>query len=338
MLTDRQKLILKAIIEEYVATSQPVGSKSLTEKPYLDFSSATLRYDMARLEDLGFLEKTHTSSGRVPSEKGYRYYVEHLVTRDYDVLDAFPQIDAIFSRRELAKESAIKEAINLLSELTQYTTLALGPNVDRTRIKRLDFVPLSASEAVLLIVTNHGHVQNQIIRIPDGMEIEDVRRVISMLDDVLRDRLIYEAKDILSREFASIKIRELMDYQEQLIHSFINAFTQFTQDNIYMSGMTHVFHQPEFNDLDKIKNFMDAMAKKDVLRVISDEQTGLTIKIGKDNKIVPMEHCTVISIPYAITDDEYGTIAVIGPTRMEYRRVIPLLEYIAQSMSRLYKK
>ena len=142
MITSRQKLILKAIIEAFVKDAQPVGSKALTQMPYLDFSSATLRYDMAQLEELGFLEKTHTSSGRVPSELGYRYYVEHLVTRDADVVDSFPLIDQIFLKNKLAREQAVEEAIHLLSELTNYTAMAVGPSSNQNTIKKIDFISL----------------------------------------------------------------------------------------------------------------------------------------------------------------------------------------------------
>jgi heat-inducible transcriptional repressor len=337
LLTSRQKLILKAIVEAYVKDALPVGSKYLTQLPYLKFSSATLRYDMAILEELGFLEKTHTSSGRVPSELGYRYYVEHLVTRDSHVTESFPLIDEIFIQNKLAKEQAIKEAISLLSDLTNYTAMAVGPNGSRNKIKRIDFVPVGDSEAVILIVTDQGHVQHQNITIPESADISNVKEVIKSLDELLRNRTIEEAKAILENTFAKQEIENYMTYQTQILDSFIRAFAKFAEDNFYLSGMTNVFEQPEFQNIKNIKSFVDMLDRRDILKLIGDEES-LSIRFGSDLRLVPMDNCTVISIPYRVSEHEHGTIAVVGPTRMEYNKVIPLVEYIASNLAKLYKK
>lgn len=337
VLSNRQKLILKAIIEAYVKDAQPVGSKTLTQMPYLGFSSATLRYDMAQLEELGFLEKTHTSSGRVPSEKGYRYYVEHLVTRDQDVIDSFPLIDEVFSKNKLVREHAVEEAIHLLSELTNYTAMAIGPSGQGSIIKKIDFIPLTEEQAVILIVTDKGHVQHQSIGIPEEMGINDLKEVIKTLDELLRDRPIEQASQILKAAFAKREIAAFLEYQSQLMHSFINAFAKFAQENFYLSGMTNVFDQPEFHDVKHVKNFVDMLDRRELVKLIADKN-GLSIRFGSDLQLIPMENCTVISIPYRISDDEHGTIAVVGPTRMAYSKVIPLVEYIASNLGKLYNK
>lgn len=337
MLTNRQKLILKAIVEEYVSTAQPVGSFALMEKPYLNFSSATLRAEMAFLEELGLIEKTHTSSGRIPTSIGYRYYVENLVTRDSEVANDFPLIDEIFQHHNMMKEDAIREAMNLLSELTNYTSMALGADFRDELVKRMDFVPVSNNEAVILIVTNLGHVSNQMIKIPNGLKAEDLRQTVAILDEVLRNKPIIEVEKILNEEFARIQIKEIIEYHDQLINSFVNAFSKFYKDNYYLSGMSNVFGQPEFNDLNKLKNLMQAFEKGDILKLVGDTN-GLTVRIGRENNILAMDDCTIISVPYRIDDEKTGTIAVIGPTRMEYKKVIPLVEYIAGNMTKLYKK
>lgn len=337
MLTSRQKLILKAIIEAYVKDAQPVGSKYLTQLPYLNFSSATLRYDMARLEELGYLEKTHTSSGRIPSELGYRYYVEHLVTRDEDVQESYPLIDEIFYKHKMARERAIEKAISLLSDLTNYTAMAIGPNAQKNLIKRIDFIPISEKEAVILIVTDQGHVQHQHIHVPEGGRMEDVKKVIKTLDDLLRDHSIGQANDILKNTLAKQEIDAYMAYQNQIIESFINAFSKFAEDNFYLSGMTNVFTQPEFHNVNHIKDFVDMLDRRELLKFIGDGES-LSIKFTSDLQMIPMKDCTVISIPYRISEHEHGTIAVVGPTRMAYNKVIPLVEYIASNLAKLYKK
>jgi len=337
MLTSRQKLILKAIIEIYSETAEPVGSKALMNLPYLDFSSATLRYDMAALEELGFLEKTHTSSGRVPSEKGYRYYVDYLITRDHDVAKVFPLVDEIFSKNTLARDKAVQEALNLLSDITNYTAVAVGPDSNEAKIKRIDFIPLSNTDAVILIVTDQGHVQHQQIHISGDSSMSELKEVIKTIDDLLRDRLLKESIEILKTEQTKTELSHFMTYQAQIIDSFIQAFSKFAQDSFYLSGMTNVFEQPEFNNVNHIKKFMDMMERREIVKLIGSEE-GLSIRFSSDMEIIPMNQMTIVSVPYQISDDEKGTIALLGPSRMAYRKVIPLLEYIAANLAKLYKK
>lgn len=337
MLSSRQKIILKTIIEAYVKDAQPVGSKALTGLPYLSFSSATLRYDMAVLEEMGYLEKTHTSSGRIPSEKGYRYYVEHLVIRNEDVVETFPLIDTIFNENKYTRDLALEKAIQLLSELTNYTALAMGPSSDDSTIKKIDFIPVSEDEAVILIVTDKGHVQHQNIMIPEQISMSELRSVIKTLDDLLVDRYLNEASQILKDTYAQQEINDFMKYQEKLVNSFIHAFARFAHENFYLSGVTNIFDQPEFHNVTHVKKLVDMLDRRELVKILSN-QTGLQIRFGSDLDFVPMENCTIISIPYRINETETGTLAVLGPTRMEYSKVIPLLEYIATNIGKLYKK
>ena len=335
-LSNRQKLILKATIEEYVATGEPVGSKALTDKPYLDFSSATLRADMAYLELVGLLEKTHTSSGQVPSELGYKYYVEHLVTRDYDVINHFPLIDKIFQDESLNKEQMIKKAIDLLSNLTNYMTVASESIFDRTKIAKLDLVKISESEALLLIITNQAKVETKQIRIP-RMGFNEFKKVIDAFDKALTGCYVKEVKYILQSDNVANIISQYIEYQDDILKTFETVFTDFTESKTFRSGINTIFEIPEFRDVDRIKEIMSVVNDKSINSLITSPNHGLTVKIGQENKIQVMNDCAVISVPYQIGDEEGGTIAVIGPTRMEYRRVIPLLEYIANNMSKLFK-
>jgi len=337
MLSSRQKLILKAIIDEYVKTAQPVGSKFLTQVPYLTFSSATLRYDMAELETLGYLEKTHTSSGRIPSELGYKYYVDHLVTRDSDVQSSFPVIDDLLKQHQIKRDQAIEEAVKLLSDLTNYTALAVGPTHDSVTIKKVDFIPLTETSATLLIVTNQGHVEHQTISIPDDVNITDLKETIKTLDELLANKELDEASTILKESLMKQDLKTFMDFQAQLMESFIEAFSKFSEENVYLSGMTRMFDQPEFDNRGYIKRFVEMLDRRDLVKLIG-QQDGLQVRFGSDMKLIPMENCTLISIPYQINAQEHGTIAVIGPNRMPYGKVIPLLEYIALNIGKLYKK
>ena len=337
MLTSRQKLILKAIVEYYVEYAQPVGSKILTKMPYLDYSSATIRYDMARLEELGYLEKTHTSSRRIPSERGYRYYVNHLVTRDSDVADDFPLVDEVITRHSYSRNLAVEEAINLLSELTKYTAMAVGPKNSEIKITKIDLIPTSEREAVILIVTNKGHVQHQNIAIPEGVKVNDITEVIKTLDDLLKNRYLEEAEQILKSRFAKEQISSFVEYQRQIYDSFIHAFAKFAEDKFYLSGITNVFDQPEFSNVDNIKNFVDMLDRREIVKFIGGKDS-LNVTFGSEIELKLMENFSIISVPYRVSETEKGTIAVVGPTRMEYSKVIPLLEYIASNLGKLYRK
>lgn len=337
MLSSRQKLILKAIIDEYVKTAQPVGSKFLTQVPYLTFSSATLRYDMAELELLGYLEKTHTSSGRIPSELGYKYYVDHLITRDIDVQSSFPIIDDLLNQHQMKRDHAIEEAVKLLSDLTNYTALAIGPTHEILTIKKVDFIPLTDQTATLLIVTNQGHVEHQTISIPEALLMSDLKETIKTLDELISNKTLEEASLILNESLMKNDLKTFMDFQTQLMASFIDAFSKFSEENVFLSGMMRMFDQPEFDNSGYMKRFVEMLDRRDLIKLIGQEE-GLQVRFGSDMKLIPMENCTLISIPYQINQQEHGTIAIIGPNRMPYGKVIPLLEYIALNIGKLYKK
>ena len=338
MLSDRQKLILKAIIEEYVNNNEPVGSKALTEKPYLDFSSATIRYDMQNLEENGYLEKTHTSSGRIPSEQGYRYYVDHLIIRDDTVLQYFKYLDEIFENRQLNKDDALKKIADFLSELTGYYSLVLGSSTDFAKVMKMEIVPLSANEAVMLIVTNSGAVQSQKIKIPNGYNLDDLLKIIQMFDNAMYDHSVFEIREVLSKEASKPRIRQMVDFRDDILNFMIKGFSRFSNTETYDSGLSRLFNQPEFQDyqiMQKILKAIDEEAMKDIAR----KDTGtLKIMIGSENTNDGLKNCSIISIPYYIDDNEYGTIILVGPTRMNYRGVIPLLEYVAKSMPKLYNR
>ena len=335
MITNRQKLILKAIIEIYVETGQPVGSKILTDWPYLEYSSATIRYDMAVLEDEGFLEKTHTSSGRVPSKLGYRFYLDNLVTRDSNIDSIFPMIDKVFER-ENNKETVVRQAIDLLSKLTSYTSVILGPNEDLTRIKKIDFVGINEHEAVILIVTDKGHVQSQTVKL-NSYPVEQFRNTIQTLDEVLRNQYLKDAKTILSRDFIKEDLIGFMEYQDKIVDVFVRAFTKMSEEDIYLSGLGNMITQSEIEDPEELRRVLHVLDRKDIVKVIG-RTNKLSFKIGREAEFMPTDRCTIISVPYAVSEDETGTIAIIGPTRMDYAKVIPLMEYIAKNITKLYKK
>ena len=336
MISNRQRLVLKAIVEEYVKTNEPVGSRTLSKRPELQFSSATLRNDMADLEDLGYLEKTHTSSGRIPSEKGYRLYVESILNeKNQDDEYAFPMIDEIFNNANLSKEQAISESMTLVSELTNYATIVLGSSANTARIKKLEFVALQGQYAIILMVTDQGHVESKRIIVPEGINTKEIQKVIQVLDQLLHDRLVSEIPLFMNENYENEEIMDFIKYHENLINVFVKAFTQMAKDKYLVTGQANILAQPEFQDISKVKKIFEAIEKRDILRVVEATSQGITVKIGQENEVTAMQDCTVITVPYHSSNGDRGTISVFGPTRMEYSKIIPLLEYIADNIKKV---
>ncbi len=332
MITLRQKQILKWIVEEYVRTAEPVGSKAIAELLEYGYSSATIRNDMAELEDAGLLIKTHTSSGRVPSEKGYKLYVSEVMANRDD--DEFPMIDEIFKRNESSKEEAVRETMSLVSDLTNYASVVLGSGAYNALIKQLQIVKLNENSAVIVMVTDQGYVESKKILIPEDINFRDIEKVVNLLNETLYNCPIVEIDNRLKEKISEEDILANVEYYDELVSVFVRAMSDMVQDNYFMSGQTNILNQPEFKDIDKVRNIFRAMEKREIFKVVNMNNQGITVKIGQDNEIKAMEDCTVITVPYHDKNGRHGAIAIIGPTRMEYQKVIPLLDYIAKHLNK----
>lgn len=341
MLTDRQKTILTAIIEQFVRTNEPVGSKLLTELPefMLGISSATIRNEMAYLEEQGYLLKTHTSSGRVPSEEGYRFYVNEILNnksiKSVDYEDSFPLVDEILERNLLSREQAIHESMALVADLTHYTSVAMGSSGVNARIRKLQFVPLYGKYAVILMVTDKGSVESKKIIIPDMISNDEVEKVIIYLNKILYDCPISDIYERIRNSNEEIGIRDYIAYYDELIAAFVRTLTNMAKDDVFMSGKNNIFSQPEFKDTEKIKEILTTIEDEDFVKAVSFSDNSIQVRIGNENELSVMKDCSVVSVPYELDNGEVGRIAVIGPMRMEYQKIIPLLEYIAKNIKKL---
>ena len=341
MLTERQKKVLSAIIEEFVKTNEPVGSKSLTERPelMLDYSSATIRNEMAYLEEKGYLMKTHTSSGRVPSEEGYRFYVSEIVNNKSikmaQDIETFPLVDDIIERNILSREQAIQESMSLVAEMTKYTAVVMGPSGYNAKIRKIQFVHLYECYAVILMVTDKGNVESKKIIIPEYINIKDVEKVIAYLNNILYDCPIADIYNRIKEEADNSHIRDYISYYDELVAAFVRTLTSMAKDDVYTSGKNNIFSQPEFKDMNKIKDLLMSIEQEEFARIVSYTDEGLTVKIGNDNELSVMKDCSVVSVPYELSNGDIGRIAIIGPMRMEYQKIIPLLEYIAKNIKKI---
>ncbi|MDD4596123.1 MAG: heat-inducible transcriptional repressor HrcA [Candidatus Izemoplasmatales bacterium] len=335
LLNERQELVLKLIVEEYVRTAEPVGSRSLSK--FIEVSPATIRNEMSDLEDLGFLEKTHTSSGRIPSEKGYRYYIETILMNATEDTDTYSEFDSIFENQEIEREQLIKEAIDLLSQVTNCTAISLGPNAFNSRVKKVQLIPLSPISALVVVITNLGHVESKQIKISEDMEIQELVKVIDLLNEILVDTPISQVSEKLHYEIQHQQIKELLKYRETIVDSFIEAFQKFAQTKYYLTGQSNMLYQPEFNDIRKLREFLNTIENNDIFKLVETNADGVSVKIGTENLVTSMQDCTVVSASYDTEEGEKGTISIVGPTRMEYRKIIPLIRYIVKHISKLYE-
>ncbi len=339
MLSERQLLVLKAIVEEYVKTAEPVGSKLLVNTPELglNFSSATIRNDMAYLEELGLLLKTHTSSGRVPSEEGYRVYVREILNDRKNLKHknaSFPLIDEIINH-SASRERAIRESMALVTDLTNYASIVMGPSGYNARIKKLQFVSLNSKYAVILMVTDKGNVESKKIIVPELISASEIEKVVNLLNELLYNKTISEIESVIRESFEIEEIKDFLRYYDELVAVFVKAFTDMAKDQFYLSGQNKILSQPEFQNISKVQDLFEAIERQEVIKAVNVNETGITVRIGQDNKITAMKDCTVITIPYDAGDGDYGAIALFGPTRMEYQKVIPLLEYIAKNIKKV---
>jgi heat-inducible transcriptional repressor len=334
-MTLRQEQILKLIVDEYVKSAEPIGSKTLAE--ILDVSSATIRNDMSSLEELGFIEKTHTSSGRVPSEKGYRYYIETIAKNIDEETNGFFEFEKIFDK-DIARDDIIKEAINLLSEATNCTAISLGPNAYNSKVKKVQLVPITPHHALILVITNFGYVESRQINISDEMDLDELTKVIDLLNEMLVNTPISKVSAKLHYEIQHSQIKELLKYRETIVESFIKAFQRFAKSRYYLTGSSNMLYQPEFNDIQKLREFLSTIDNNEIFKIIDQDAEGISVKIGSENQITAMSDCTVISSSYDTLDGEKATISLVGPTRMDYRKIIPLMKYIAKHIAKLYEE
>ena len=285
MLSERQKLVLKAIVEEYVQSNEPVGSKSLVNVYGLNVSSATIRNDMAFMEQQGLIEKTHSSSGRIPSENGYRYYVQMILSEREQEVKSFPLIDQIFRRHISSREEAIKESMSLVAELTNYATIVLGSQSHNSRIKKIQLVALDESRAVVLIVTNHGYVESKKILIPEYLNIRDLEKVCLILNDILKECLITDIDKTIKAQLSDGKIRAYLDYYDELVSTFVRIFTEMVQDKYFLTGQSNILSLPEFQDVGKVKEFLNAIENQEILKVVETSTDRITVRIGQENTV-----------------------------------------------------
>ena len=337
-LSDRKKKILQFVVDDYISTAQPVSSKSITEKYMQDISSATVRNELSSLEELGFLTQLHTSSGRVPSIEAYKLYVSELMDKSKLSLKEVGVIKEAFKNSADNLETVVQNAVKVISELTDYTSVAYTAHNAKEKILKIDIFRYKKNQALLLIVTENSLIRDKFIEVPESMsdsQISEASQMISRLFTGKELGEIIKLTDFITEEFAGY--REIFNGVMIAIEEYIVK----DRADVLLEGQDKILNHPEYNDSERVKNFLSVVTSKDKLTdllVNDNDNIEINIKIGGDSDNVDMPNdCSLVTATYSASGVKIGTYGVIGPLRMDYQKVVSVLEGVGKILEDMLK-
>ncbi|MBB6624288.1 heat-inducible transcriptional repressor HrcA [Clostridium gasigenes] len=335
MAIDERKIkVLQAIINDYISTGEPVGSRTLAKKYDLGVGSATIRNEMADLEELGYLEQPHTSAGRIPSSKGYRLYVDSLMEVDPLTLQEELRIKEYIINSALYEvDKIVKQASTLLSELTNLTCIVQTPSVRKSYIKSIQLLKIDNHNLVLVVVTQSGLIKNNRIRVVEMPEQSEFQRINEVLQIRLKNLTIEE---INLEVINSLKI-ELTGYDEifnGMLPALYETLSQSESTDILVEGTTNIFNYPEYNNIDKAKEIISLLNNKDCVIELLEQSGDISVKIGDENFFPGAKECSIISAEYSLGGNAIGTIGLIGPRRINYSKVIAIMAQVMKELNK----
>ena len=334
-LDDRKYLILQAIIDDYITTAIPVGSRTISRKSGVGYSPATIRNEMSDLEELGYLDQPHTSAGRVPSNKAYRLYVDHLLKTVKLTSDERERIHEHLMDKSKRVEGVIRSAADVLSDATKYTSVIVAPKLGTLRIKHVQLVPVAEKTALMIIVTSAGIVKDAVIQIPEYLDADELYSISRMLTQRLADKPL----EAVRQTFAEL-LREASDNRKLLgvaLQVIEQKLESEDQSDIVIGGSANLLGYPEYADVNKARSFLAVLESKDTIRKVLSRDGGMeiTIRIGPENQVPALNDCSIVTASYRVGDHSNGTLGIIGPTRMNYNRVISVLDFMGRALSDL---
>lgn len=333
-LDERKYRILQAIIDDYIMTAMPVGSRTISRKAGFSFSPATIRNEMSDLEELGYLDQPHTSAGRVPSNKAYRLYVDHLMKAAKLSPDERERIHDHLIDKSKRVEGVIRSAADVLSDATKYTSVIVAPKLGTLRIKHVQLVPVADRTALMIIVTSAGIVKDAVIRVPEGLDADDLYSISRMLTQKLADKPLEAVRQAFSEMLRNAEqSRRLLGETLSVIEKKLE--TGGDASDVVIGGSSNLLEYPEYNDVNKARNFLAVLESKDTLRQLVSRDGGMeiTIRIGPENGRPELNDCSIVTASYRVGDHSNGTLGIIGPTRMNYNRVISVLDFMGRALS-----
>lgn len=335
-LNDRKIKILQAIINDYIETAEPVGSRTIAKKYDLGISSATIRNEMSDLEDMGFIVQLHASSGRIPSDLGYRLYVDHLLQKPDLAIEEQKYLQDILSSGMNRIEYLMEETAKILSKLTHYPTIISEPIVQEATIKQIRLMPFDQTSILLVIATGDNFIKNHVIKVPMLLIEEEITFVSNTLHETFESCGLHDIQEEML-----VGLQNRLGQYSILLKPILHALQQTLKDaqktQVYMSGTKNILEFPEFSDVNKARSLFQALEEEDMLVHLLEESCGndLQVLIGSENHVQSMQDCSVITATYRLTEDTRGTIGIVGPTRMDYSQVIPVLNNMVRNIEKV---
>ena len=332
-MDERKIKILQAIINDYINTAEPVGSRTIAKKHSFGISSATIRNEMADLEEMGYIEHLHTSSGRKPSNKGYRLYVDKLMLKTQLTPEEELVIKAQLLDSALSEvDKIVRQATQLLSELTKLTCVIQAPSFEKGHLKSVQLMSIDNDKVLSVIITDSGVIKNDIIRVKREISNDDLAKITRLLNLRLKNLSIIEINLMVVNN-----LKKDLEGHEDIFNAIIPAlYESLSEDNneeIYLEGASNIFNYPEFKDIDKAREFISLIYDKSILKTLMKDESDIAISIGDENIASSAKDCSIITSVYKIGGKPLGSIAIIGPTRMPYSKVISLLTKVATEIN-----
>jgi heat-inducible transcriptional repressor len=333
-LNQRKQQVLEAVVEDHIITAEPVSSRSIARKYQLGVSSATIRNEMADLEEMGLIEQPHTSSGRIPSQQGYRYYVDRLMRRSGLTADEENQIHTAFTREAREMALVVQHTIKLVTQLTDYLVFFSGPQLEHAALHQVRLIPVTRERALMVIISETGWVENKLVDFAFPVSPADLEHVTGVLNDHFRGLTFSQITHTVLRSVYQELARQrlLVDYILEIMESLYSGESA---DGLYLGGTRNVLKQPEYQDIQQVSKLLDLVEGEHALREILRETKngGITVRIGRENRHDQVQDCGVITAVYLLGGNIVGAMGLLGPVRMDYARASSLVEYITQALS-----
>lgn len=339
MLNERKKKILQIIIEDYISSAEPVGSRTIARKYDLGLSPATIRNEMSDLELLGYLEQPHTSAGRIPSAQAYHFYVDALIEPGTLTDNDMALIDGWYNERRRNIDDIFQSTAKILSRMTQNVSMVLTNQQTIANFCYLKFLPLDSQHAILCIVADDGSIDTNVIDIPLGMSSEEMDYLAGKMSKLLEDRNLSD----ISVEILQTVHTDVVE-DKLIFSSLLQAVRKMTgrrqEQKVFLGGTKQLLNQPEFRDVERVRNLLGILEEEKVLKDLlqGGEDSGLKVTIGSENKFTGIQDCSMVQATYRLNGQIVGTMAVLGPTRMEYGKVISVMDYLHKYLKTILDK
>ncbi|WP_129596747.1 heat-inducible transcriptional repressor HrcA [Anaerophilus nitritogenes] len=334
-LGERKLKILQAIIKDFILTAEPVGSRTLMKKYDLGISAATIRNEMSDLEEMGFLSQPHTSAGRIPSDKGYRLYVDSLMMMDRLAKNQQDAIQKSFLQSFGEIREIITATSKVLSHMTKLTSVVLSPQFEQSKLKSVQLVPIDEKSLLLIVVSESGIVRNAIVRNNEVFSKEHLELITKILNIKLKGLTIGKVnKDVIYDLKCDMK--KYTSLVDLIIPVLLATLEDMISVEVYLDGLMNIFQLPEYHNIEKARDFLQMLNHKEhIMDLLLNSKDELDITIGTENRHEEMRNCSLVTATYKVNDVIVGKIGVIGPTRMNYDHIVSVVDYVTKNLTQL---